>query len=167
MPLDDAAKRTVEGLERKMLPLKAELRKWKQAINLIYEANDESPPYLDEGDAPANPKKKYSRGEFHGQPLATVVKRIITEIGPQNEHELYDAMIDGGFGFDEPNAERAKNNLKISLGKNIAFTKMPNGFYNLSVTRSKRAASAAEPEKGEKAADELPEKDQETGQGAS
>ncbi len=142
MPLDDLDRQQIRKFEARMELALAELRKWQTAINAVHEAADEKPPY-DLQDSVRGVEERsvgvgYGRGEFHGKPLATVVKRIIRDQGPMSAHELYEIMEGGGFDFGDSSEGKALHGLKISLGKNRAFTKMPNGFYNIATEGVKR-----------------------------
>lgn len=142
MPLDEAARKTIEALEARVAPLQeriapllAEVDRWKTAINAIYEACDEPPPHV-VGSTSGRPvtterSVQYGRGDFHGRPLAAVVRQIITDHGPQSLDELYATMVAGGFVFEKPSEKAAKIGLTVSLGKSRAFAKLDNGYYNL------------------------------------
>src|SRR5262245_35595599 len=75
-------------------------------------------------------------GEFYGQPLATVVRKIlekrrIAQQGPASVAEIYDAMLMGDYAFETKNTEKAKSTLRISLTKNPLFHRLPSGTYGL------------------------------------
>lgn len=76
-------------------------------------------------------------GEFYGQPLAVVVRRIlekrrIANQGPATVAEIYDTMLLGDYNFETANADNAKRSLRISLTKNSStFHKLPSGKYGL------------------------------------
>lgn len=138
MPLDDNDQKQIEKYMARMAPALAELRKWQAAVNAVHEAAGEPPPYdlaAEGAPAPGAGRRKYGRAEFYAYPLATVVKRLIEDNGALSVDELYELMLSGGFPFKESNAEKAKDNMKISLGKNIAFGKTSNGYYTLSAGR--------------------------------
>lgn len=156
MPLDQSAHDTIAKLEAKLAPLEeqiapimAEIRRWRVAINMICEAADEPPRYqIEDGAKPApaaSARRPYGRSEFYDKPLATVVRRILDDCGALDIEELYEIMLSGGFNFTAATPEKAKNNLKISLGKNMKFGRTPNGHYLVvhGTTRGKRNGSAA------------------------
>jgi len=150
MALDESARTEVSKLQGKAAPFEAALRKIRLGINAIYMANDEPIPYADlDSDAPTigasavTARKSYGRREFFEKPLATVVAQILGDFEALDEHELYDKMIEGGYDFGEPNVDRAKSNLKISLGKNIKFDKTPRGHYVISTNPRKAKATPA------------------------
>ncbi len=176
MPLDENDLRQIAKYEEKLKPALAELRKWQTYINGVYDAAGEPPPYKFDGDATAVPSpsgaRGYKRGEFFQKPMATIVKRILEDrekagLGPATEDELYETMLAGGYDFEEPNADRAKNNLKISMGKNPAFVKVPGGFYGLTShyggarrrTRNADAGDPAAPTNGDTAGEPAGETD--------
>lgn len=137
MPLDESEQRQVRKYEARMAPALAEVRKWQVAINAVYEAADEPPPYSISGEVsglePSAQRKRYGRAEFFTMALATVVQKLIEDSAEKalNIDEIYELMVSGGFPFKEPNAERAKENLKISLGKNVKFARTATGFYTI------------------------------------
>jgi hypothetical protein len=51
--------------------------------------------------------------------------------GAATADDLYDALIAGGFDFEEKSEALSKWNLAISLGKNGAFVRTPNGLWVL------------------------------------
>jgi len=150
MPLENAAQETVAKMQVKLDAALAEAEKWKRNINGVFEANDEPPPYaLGEGAgfAASQPKARqpYGPADFYSLSLTPVVRKIIEDRGPLNIDDLYSFMFEGGYAFEESNPDKAKNNLKISLGKSIAFGKTPNGVYTIApagAQRSKRKPDA-------------------------
>jgi hypothetical protein len=134
MPLDDTDRQMIDKLEAQLKPALAQARKWMRAINAIYEAADEPAPYGDNDDvagaATGGRGAAYGPTEFYDQPLATVVRRLLTDQpSGLTIDRLYDMMVSGGYAFEESSAEKAKNNLKISLGKYSQFDRTPNGYY--------------------------------------
>jgi len=148
-PLDDNDRAMIAKYEAKLAPALAEVLKWKKAINTVCEAADEAALYdlvNDEpGSARPTSRKVYGRAEFFGKPLASVVTRILEDHTALDIDELYGLMFSGGFGFGATE-EKAKNNLKISLGKNSKFGKTPQGHYVIAPPGTRKKASGDEKE---------------------
>lgn len=155
MPLDDAARRTVEALEGKIAPIRerigpllAEMRRWQSTINGIYEMAGEPVPYPEAGEKAAQgpPAPRYAKNEFLGVKRAVVVRRILADLGPQTPDEIYRVMFDGGFHFPQAGEAKAKEGLAIALGKILGITLMRNGAYAIQPEGMKRRAKGeAEP----------------------
>lgn len=54
-------------------------------------------------------------------------------------------MVDGGFKFEQSKSDEARAYLRLTLGKNPAFAKTPNGMYVLRTDAPKRAKKSGAP----------------------
>lgn len=143
MPLTTDHKKMIEQMEAKLVEAMEGVRKWKHAINAVCEVAGEAPRYdiADETTSTALPGPRYGPSEFYGEPLASVVKRLLEEHGGLTDDQLFDYMKSGGFKFDL-NESKAKAGLRISLGKNSAFDKTTSGVYVIAKGRVRSARSA-------------------------
>lgn len=142
MSLTPEDQQTLSRLEEKRREKLQEVQKWTSAINAIYELAGEPPPYEDaETPAPnlSSQRRKYGPSEFYGKPLQAVVRTLLEDQGGLTDEQIFALMVAGGFKFAEPN-EKARNNLKISLGKSGAFDKTTSGVYVLA-KKSRNATS--------------------------
>ncbi len=104
----------------------------KRIINDLRVRSGDAPLYdaqdLDRGSGPSTIKDD----QFYGRKLATVVKEVLSLKGSACKvTEIYNTLVEGGFKFDTKNDDNAKRSLRISLSKNPAFHRLPNGSYGL------------------------------------
>jgi len=110
----------------------------KRFINQVLEFDGQPPLYNEEAIAPKVSSGSIRSDQFYGRPLATVVREVLemrkaANAGAATVNEIYAKLTEGGFGFDgTANEENAKRVLRISLAKNPAFHKLPNGQFGLS-----------------------------------
>ena len=98
--------------------------------NSLSEMYGFEPPYAGvEKEGP----KALRADEFYGQPLSTVVRKVLNRVGSASTvRAIYETMIAGGFKFDAKNDDNAMRSLRISLTKNAAtFHRLPNNTYGL------------------------------------
>jgi hypothetical protein len=126
----------LERMTLKIRGLQEEIRKAKIAANAIAEMDGLPVPYqqLDEEDASV--LTSFQSDQFYGQPLAKCVRLILEarramNSGPASVTEIHDALVKGGYLFDTKDETNSKNSLRVSLGKNPLFHKLPNGGWGL------------------------------------
>lgn len=89
------------------------------------------------------------------------------DVGATTLEDVYEALARGGFGFSSSNPEDARNGLRVALGKDRSFYRLPNGAYGLSEwygrRKEKEEEEAAKLEKttAEKKSDKKPKADDE------
>jgi hypothetical protein len=138
--MPDHIDQTIAALVKKIEEQQSAISKIKTTINQLLELEGRPPMFSDADLQPATGGTTvvaYSRNDaFYGKPLATAVKMVLEARGKAGHgaataEELYQALVDGGFDFEEKGEPLAKRNLAISLGKNMAFTRTPNGRWGL------------------------------------
>ena len=127
--------RTIEMVQSQILNLEKQLSEKKRMVNGLCALVDRPAVYADT-DPSAEMAVGIRSDEFYGRPLASVVKAILQKreaarLGAASLDELYDAMIRGGFKFEAKNDGTAKRSLAISISKNAAFHRVPNGNIGL------------------------------------
>lgn len=134
----DHIQKSIETLVEKIREQENELLQTKHAVNALRAVLKQPPLYTDlDADKPAASLNNLRGDEFYGQPLSTVVRRILEARkaagdGAASVNEIYDSMVAGGFKFETNNEDNAKRSLRISLTKNSqAFHKLPNGKYGM------------------------------------
>lgn len=160
--------KSIAELEEKLAPIDAKARELKTAINSLAKCINREPPYPEafgDGRAASQSSQSFTirSDQFHGQPLATAMREIFemrrgAGNGPATVNELYDALVEGAFGFETKNDENAKRGLRVSLGKNPVFYKLPNGLWGLKEwypnAKTKKVATSTESGEHEAAAAE-------------
>jgi hypothetical protein len=122
----------INDLEKKLQSQEAEIRKTKQAINILAEQAGMPVPYPDADTAIQRTTHSIRSDQFYGQPLAKAVREVL-EIrraqgsGPATVKEIFDLLTQGGYAFDAKSGEYAMRGLRISLAKNSSvFHRLPN-----------------------------------------
>jgi len=135
--MSDHIDKTVLALQQKIEGFNKEINKVKTTINQLLEVDGRSPMY-EESDLQS--LSDVSMGirldEFFGKPLATCVKNILDRRNSMNQvgasiEEIYRNLFDGGFDFENKKEAIAKRNVAITLGKNSAFQRTPNGIWGM------------------------------------
>jgi hypothetical protein len=150
----------LEGAMARLKAQEEELIETKKTINTICKWAGQTPRFGDLEAPSHGAGGGFRRDEFYGQPLSTVVRKILEARKAANQGaafvtEIYDAMVNGGFKFEAANEDNAKRALRISLTKNTAiFHKLPKGEYGLrawypNIKDSKAKEATTEPEAGE------------------
>jgi hypothetical protein len=125
---------TIRSLRSKIEEHEAAARKIKVTINQLLELDGKPPAYADV-DLQAKPTlMNLRKDQFFGQPLATCVKTILEARGAANQggattEELFEVLTQGGYDFE--NSPNALRKLGITIGKNMAFQRTPNGLWGL------------------------------------
>ncbi|MBI3466050.1 MAG: hypothetical protein HY000_23800 [Planctomycetes bacterium] len=134
--MSEEGDRLIAKAQAKLKGLETEVIKTKEFINQI-RAFDELPPlYSDLALKPEVSIGAIRSDQFYGRPLATVVREILemrkaSGLTAASVAEIYSKLVEGGYQFETSNEENAKRVLRISLTKNPAFHKIPNGDYGL------------------------------------
>jgi hypothetical protein len=122
--------------QEKLVGLEAETQKMKNFINQLCEFDGRPAIYVDVATKQETVSGSLRSDQFYGRPLATVVREVLemrraANLGPASVTDIYGRLVDGGYKFDTSNEHNAKRGLRISLTKNPAFHKLPNGDYGL------------------------------------
>jgi hypothetical protein len=136
----DHIRKTVETFVAKAEQLERDLLDTKRTVNMLLKQLGDPPRYNLEtkSDETAAVHGSWRTDEFYGQPLASVVKRILLArkaagLGAASINDIFEAMKAGGFQFGSQDDVNAKTVLRQSLRKNTAvFHRLPsNGNYGL------------------------------------
>lgn len=130
--MSDAVTQTIELIKAEIKSGEAQLAEKRRMVNSLCAMIGQPQFYAVE--AVTAEGSGIISGEFYGQPLAAVVRKILEKRranGPQAVTEIYEAMKLGDYRFDTANAENAKRSLRISLTKNSIFHRLPSGKYGL------------------------------------
>jgi hypothetical protein len=129
---------TVAALQQKMHEHESAVVKIKGTINQLLELDGRPALYADETLRVTSATAATTRKDaYYGQPLATCVRAILEHRGALNQgaatsDEIYEALVAGGFDFEEKADGLAKRNMAISLSKNTTtFARTPNGTWGL------------------------------------
>jgi hypothetical protein len=126
--LMDAVRKIQEDMDKLLL----EVKKKKQAINVLHESMGEQPPYEIEGETKMT--QVLRPDQFYGKSFATVAaeylamrKQACTAI------EIMEGLKKGGFDFPHTwKADDRLRNVAISLSKNSQlFQRLPNATFGL------------------------------------
>jgi Arc/MetJ-type ribon-helix-helix transcriptional regulator len=133
--MSEHIRKAIEELEQKLQPIENQAQELKTAINSLAKCIELPPPYPETSESKGS-STQIRFDQFHGQPLATVMRAYLTmrrqaNEGPAVVNDIYTALIDGGFAFETKSAENSKRGLRISLSKNPIFYKLPNGSWGL------------------------------------
>ena len=155
--MDASTKATVDKFKDKLMSLEAQARKFKRAINRMYELEEEPIPYPDaeeEGTGLIGSPKVVRPDQYYGRPMATVAREILEERKRRDEwaidpRDLLESMRKGGFEFEGRDDSSRLKSLTITLAKNPAFAKVPStGHIGLADwypgARKEKKASVAE-----------------------
>ena len=134
--MSSEAESYLEKIKQKIRGLQEEIKKAKIAANAIAELDGVPAPYQKIDDEEAVVSTSFQTDEFYGQPLAKCVRRILEarralNSGPASIAEIHDALLSGGYRFDTKDEANSKSSLRVSLGKNPLFHKLPNGGWGL------------------------------------
>jgi hypothetical protein len=156
--MTDAVRNTIELVQADIRVLEGQLTEKRKMANSLC-AMIGQPPLYEVAETATAESAGITSGEFYGQPLAAVVRKILEKRksanqGPATVAQIHQAMIQGDFAFETDVPENAKRNLRISLTKNSAtFHKLPSGKYGLRewypAIKDKKAGN------GKKQADEI------------
>lgn|SRR5262245_44799374 len=154
--LPEHAQKTINEIQDRIREQESQLLEKKRGVNALLAAYNRPPFYTDLELKPASASGPIRRDQFYGQPLASVVREVLTrrraaDQGPASVNEIYEAMLEGGYRFEAKDEENAKRGLRISLAKNTAtFHKLPTGHYGLTewypAAKEVKAKSVQEPE---------------------
>ncbi len=117
----------IKQLEGDLKGLASEMKKKKQAINVLYETLGEPTPYqLDED------SKVLQRDQFYAKPFASAASEFLKLKGhASTAEEILRGLEEGGFDFPWRQNDQLRS-VAVSLGKNVAlFRKLPNNTYGL------------------------------------
>jgi hypothetical protein len=135
--MKEAIQPALELIQGQMKPLEEQLALKKKLINALLESVGEPPMYADVS-SPSSAATLPIRGDqYFGRPMATVVREILERRKAQGSgamplNDLYDTMKAGGFEFSTKEEANAKTAVATTLGKNVAFIKVPNtGHWGL------------------------------------
>jgi hypothetical protein len=135
--MSDDGDRLIAKAQDKLRGLEADVLKTKEFINQLREFEGQAPLYADLAVKSDTSLSNIRSDQFYGRPLATVVREILemrraAGQGAISVKELYAKLVDGGYKFESADEDNARRVLRISLTKNPAFHKIPNGDYGLS-----------------------------------
>ncbi len=100
--------------------------------------------------------------QFHGRPLATVVREYLdlrraADIGPATTAEIFEALTEGGYEFNTKSDDISKISLSNSMRKNYVFYTLPNKKWGLAEwypNAKKKVSTNAATEEAEEDGDE-------------
>jgi hypothetical protein len=126
---------TIRSLRTKIEDHEAAARKIKVTINQLLELDGKPPAYSDADLQAAPTLLNIRKDQFFGKPLATCVKLILEARGAANQggattEELFEILKSGGYDFGSRPGHGLRN-LGITIGKNMAFQRTPNGLWGL------------------------------------
>jgi hypothetical protein len=109
----------------------------KGTINALCEKAGKPKMFADNELTTSSKPQSLRSDQFHGRPLATVVREYLEirralEQGPATVTEIFDALIAGGYKFNTKNDQISRISLNGSMGKNPIFYKLPNKQWGLS-----------------------------------
>jgi hypothetical protein len=108
----------------------------KATINSLCEKGSKPRMFSDSELLSSSKPQPLRSDQFHGRPLATVVREYL-EIrrqlnqGPADVSEIFEALLQGGYKFNTKSDQISKISLNGSLGKNPIFYKLPNKKWGL------------------------------------
>ena len=126
----DPIRTAINKLEEDLTKLNMEVKKKRQAINVLYETLGEAGPYKIEGEPEAS--KVLRRDQFFGKPFATAAQEFLsTKKQACSAEEITHGLEEGGFDFEWPPKNRIRL-VGMSLSKNsMVFEKLPNNTFGL------------------------------------
>lgn len=153
----------VELAEAKIALLRAEIAKVQKGTNAFFEAMGRDPYYADVEDGEsARQRDSVRRDQFVNYNAPSTAARAYLDWrgparGAASIDEIYDALFAGGYGFEQKDANEAKNGLRIALGKDGAVHRLANGFYGLTSWYPDARKEKKKSAKDGKAANSTPE----------
>jgi hypothetical protein len=134
----------------------------KGTINALCEKAGKPKMFADSELTLSSKPQSLRSDQFHGRPLATVVREYLEirrqlEQGPATVAEIFDALVEGGYEFNTKNDQISRISLNGSMGKNPIFYKLPNKKWGLAdwYPNAKRKA-VSRPEEEEAGAEASP-----------
>jgi hypothetical protein len=136
--VSDHIQQTIAHYQAKLREQEKAVQKTKMFINELCVEGGLQPMYPEaELESSNGTNLSIQADQFYGVAQATALRQILEmrralRQGPATVHDLYNALVQGGFAFETKNEENAKRGLRISLTKNSAiFHKLPNGKFGL------------------------------------
>jgi hypothetical protein len=135
--MSDPVDQTISAYCAKIQEHERAAAKIKALINQMLELEGRPPMFTEAELQTSRPGLNIRADQFYNKPFASCVRAVLDLRGTMNQgaasiDELYDALIAGGFNFEQKDEAVAKRNLAISLGKNTAtFARLPNGMWGL------------------------------------
>jgi len=132
--MSSSLRAAIQELQAQVDQKASELTTLKRTVNMLCVNLGEQPIYSD-ADEPGARSRSLSAHEFYGKSPLVASRMYLEMVGePVPAEEILDALVRGGFDFDEQGWEEKSRlrALAISLSKNTAiFHKLPNGTYGL------------------------------------
>ena len=115
---------TIEEIKIKIETKLKEISGLKAAINELCKMNGKPEMFTDTSSEKIGTSMVIQNDQFHNKPLATAVKEYLTMRGTSAKaEEILEALKRGGYDFSGSTKDDIQlRNLKISFGKNPAFT---------------------------------------------
>lgn len=134
--MSEHVERTIEMVQKQVRDAERDLSEKKRMVNTLCGLIGRPPLYAD-AERAATESVDIRSDEFYGQPLATVVRRVLEKrkaanLGAATAPEIFEAMKAGGYDFGKTGDANSKRNLRISLTKNSAiFHRLPGNRYGM------------------------------------
>jgi hypothetical protein len=129
--MDATAIATIERYQAKLVPLEAQVKKLKDLINGICDAEGQPPMYTDAAQPPQPALLAIRADQYFGRPMATCVREILEYRAQQglwaiSTDELFALLTKGGHALEGKDEAGRKRTMAITIGKNPVFVRVPN-----------------------------------------
>ncbi len=135
--MSDHTDKTIADLQEKILSHVSKIVQVKKTINQLLDLEAKPPLYTDTDMVVSEQHGvRVIPDEFYGKPLASSVKKILARrklinLSAASTEEIFHSLTEGGYNPGK-NKLIARRNVSITLGKNPAFHRLPNGLWGMS-----------------------------------
>jgi len=127
---------TVTNLQGHIRDLEQEIIDTKRMVNRLLVRKGQQPLYPDAAiDGEAGTVFGIRSDQFYGESLSGAMRQYLkmrraANLGPATVHEMYEALVRGGFAFGTDNEENRKRIIRLSLVKSSSlFHRLPDGTH--------------------------------------
>lgn len=126
---------TVPNLQGHIRDLEQEIIDTKRMVNRLLIRKGQQPLYPDAVDGEVGTVFAIRSDQFYGESLSGAMRqylkmRRVANLGPATVHEMYEALVRGGFAFGTDNEDNRKRILRLSLVKSSSlFHRLPDGTH--------------------------------------
>jgi hypothetical protein len=135
---DPRAQQAIDFINDKIAEHEREIVQLKTAANSLAAVAGLPAPHADVGGATTGTGGRLAirPDQFTAAAAPSVAARAYLELrgkerGAASADEIFDALMTGGYPFEQKDDRDAKSGLRIALGKDRQITALRNGFYGL------------------------------------
>jgi hypothetical protein len=134
--MSDHIIKTINDLQKRVEEHESHAVRLKTTINELCLMSNIPPKYADISSSSGPRSFQLRSDQFHGRPLATVVREYLelrraADIGPASTAEIFEALTEGGYEFNTKSDDISKISLSNSMRKNTVFYTLPNKKWGL------------------------------------